>query len=181
MTDRVIVGPPPRAQDRWQKRAAVSADENATLLAVVARLAHALGELAADLATTRHDCHNKQQRIDSLQADIARLRAAAPAVLSRDDPDTKLHRVRDGVPSPQDGQVRNAQDDGGRDLGAHRREDEYALMRLSSAVLVLRRGTPALRNENASLRLELANLREQKTGRDDAASAGVLRRRGPGQ
>jgi hypothetical protein len=40
-------------------------------------------------------------------------------------------------------------------------------------VLVLRRGNLALKQENASLRLELASLREQDTRRDDAASAEV--------
>jgi len=65
-----------------------------------------------------------------------------------------------------------------RSSSARRSPHEHALERMSSAVLVLRRGNLALKKENASLRLELARLREQKTGRDRAASAEALSKRG---
>jgi hypothetical protein len=126
------------------------------------RQARAVRELALDLATARRDCRDKQQQIDSLQAKNSQLLAAASAVMRSDDPDTEVPRVKDGV----------------RKLGAHRAAHEHALERMSSAVLVLRRGNLALKEENASLRLELARLREQTIGRDDAASAEVLSRRG---
>lgn len=131
-------------------------DLNDALVVNVARLARAVRELAADLARARRDCRGRQQRIDSLQAENARLLAAAPAVVRRDDRDTDPH-VRDEV----------------RKLGAQRCAHEHALERISYAVLVLRRGNLALKQENASLRLELASLREQDTRRDDAASAEV--------
>jgi hypothetical protein len=137
-------------------------DVNAALVVGVTRLARAVRELAADLATARRDCRDKQQRIQSLQAENARLLAAAAAVMRRDDPDNEAPHVADGD----------------RNLGAHRNAHEHALERTSSVVLVLRRGSLALKQENASLRLELARLREQETGRDDAASADVLSKRG---
>jgi hypothetical protein len=136
--------------------------ENEALVLNLARLARAVRELAADLATTRRDCRDKEQRIEALQAENARLLAAAPAVMRRDDPDTEVPHVGDEV----------------RRLAARRSPHEHALERMSSAVLVLRRGNLALKKENASLRLELARLREQKTGRDRAASAEVLSKRG---
>lgn len=134
---------------------------NAALVVGVTRLARAVRELAADLATARRDCRDKQQRIQSLQAENARLLAAAAAVMRRDEQGNEAPHVADG----------------GRNLGAHRNAHEHALEGTSSAVLVLRRGSLALKEENASLRLELARLRAQETGRDDAASAEVLRRR----
>jgi len=93
----------------------------------VARLVRAVRELA----TARRDCRDKQQRIDWLETEDARLLAAAPAVIGSDDPDTEVPRIRDRV----------------RNLGAHRSGHEHALERMSSAVLVLRRaqievGTP---------------------------------------
>jgi hypothetical protein len=130
-------------------------DDNDALVVNVARLARAVRELAADLARARRDCRDKQRRIDSLHAENARLLAAAPAVMRRDDRDTEVPRVSDEV----------------RKLGAQRCAHEHALERMSCAVLVLRRGNLALKQENTSLRLELASLREQNTGRDDAASA----------
>jgi regulator of replication initiation timing len=136
--------------------------ENEALVLNLARLARAIRELATDLATTRRDCRDKEQRIDALQAENARLLAAAPAVMRRDDPDTEVPHVGDEV----------------RRLAARRSPHEHALERMSSAVLVLRRGNLALKKENASLRLELARLREQKTGRDRAASAEALSKRG---
>jgi hypothetical protein len=132
-------------------------DEHDALVVNVARLARAVRELAADLARARRDCRDKQQRIGSLQAENARLLAAASAVMRRDDRDTEAPRVRD-----ED-----------RKLGAQRCAHEHALERMWCAVLVLRRGNLALKQENASLRLELASLREQNTRRDNAASAEV--------
>jgi hypothetical protein len=77
-------GPPStRAREPSQQRAAVSTSEQAALAIDRQRLAQAVHELAADLATTRRDCRDKQRRIDSLQAEIARLLATATAA-SRD-------------------------------------------------------------------------------------------------
>jgi hypothetical protein len=106
--------------------------ENEALVLNLARLARAVRELAADLATTRRDCRDKEQRIEALQAENARLLAAAPAVMRRDDPDTEVPHVGDEV----------------RRLAARRSPHEHA------------------------------RLREQKTGRDRAASAEVLSKRG---
>ncbi len=49
-------------------------DVNAALIVHVGRLAEAVRGLAVDLATARRDCRDKQQRIDSLRAENARLR-----------------------------------------------------------------------------------------------------------
>jgi len=49
-------------------------DANAALVLDVERLARAVRGLAVDLATARRDCRDKQQQIDSLQAENARLR-----------------------------------------------------------------------------------------------------------
>ena len=57
-----------------QQRAAVNTGEKAGLAVDPERLAQAVRELAADLATARRDCRDKQRRIDSLQAEIASLR-----------------------------------------------------------------------------------------------------------
>jgi regulator of replication initiation timing len=147
VTQRVVLPPSPPAPDWAQQSAAVSTDENGVVVDL-ARLARAVRELAADLATARRDCRDKQRQIDSLQAENVRLRAAAGVVMRRDE------------------------------LAARRSAHEHALERMSSAVLVLRRGTLALKEENESLRLELARLREQETGRGAAASAQVVSRRG---
>ena len=79
MAQRVVPPPSTRAQGRLQQRAAVSTGEKAGLAVDRERLAQAVRELAADLATTRRDCRDKQRRIDSLQAEIASLLAAASA------------------------------------------------------------------------------------------------------
>jgi len=151
MTQHVALPPSTRPQDQSPHTAAVSTDENAALAADRERLARAIRELATDLARARRDCRAKQQRIDSLQAENARLLAAAPAVMRRDDPDPEVTAVSDGV----------------HKLWARRRAHEHTLEMTSSAVLVLRHGTLALKQENASLRLELASLREQQTGSTD--------------
>jgi multidrug resistance efflux pump len=57
-----------------QRRAAVRTGEKAGFAVDRERLAQAVRELAADLATARRDCRDKQRRIDSLQAEIASLR-----------------------------------------------------------------------------------------------------------
>ena len=57
-----------------QQRTAVNTGEKAGLAVDPERLAQAVRELAADLATARRDCRDKQRRIDSLQAEIASLR-----------------------------------------------------------------------------------------------------------
>jgi hypothetical protein len=79
MTQRVVLPPSTRAQERSQQRGAVSTDEKAALAVDQERLAGAVRELAVDLATARRDSRDKQQWIDSLQAEIARLLAAASA------------------------------------------------------------------------------------------------------
>jgi hypothetical protein len=64
-------------------------------------------------------------------------------------------------------------------LGACRSAHEHALESISGAVLVPRRGTRALKDEeDDSLRPELARLREQGRAGTGAASAEVLDRRG---
>jgi hypothetical protein len=151
MIQRVVLPASTRPQDQSQHTAAISTDENAALAANRERLAQAVRELAADLARARRDCRAKQQRIDSLKAEDARLLAAAPAVMRRDDPAPEVTGVSDG----------------GHKLGARRRAHEHTLEMTSSAVLVLRHGTLALKQENASLRHELASLREQQTGSTD--------------
>lgn len=78
MARRVVPPPSTRAQGRSQQRAAVTG-ENAGLAVDRERLAQAVRELADDLATTRRDCRDKQRQIDSLQAEIASLLAAASA------------------------------------------------------------------------------------------------------
>lgn len=77
MARRVVSPPSTRAQGRSQQSAAVSTAENAGLAVNRERLAQAVRELADDLATTRRDCRDKQRQIDSLQAEIASLLAAA--------------------------------------------------------------------------------------------------------
>jgi hypothetical protein len=79
MTQRVVLPPSTRAQEWSQQKAIVSTDEKAELAVDRKRLARAVGELAVDLATVRRDCRDKRQRIDSLQAEIARLLAATSA------------------------------------------------------------------------------------------------------
>jgi chromosome segregation ATPase len=79
MAQRVVPPPPTRAQGRLQQMAAVSTGEKAGIAVDRERLAQAVRELAADLATTRRDCRDKQRRIDSLQAEIASLLATASA------------------------------------------------------------------------------------------------------
>ena len=64
MAQRVVSPPSTRAQGRLQQRAAVSTGEKAGLAVDRERLAQAVRELAADLATTRRDCRDKQRRID---------------------------------------------------------------------------------------------------------------------
>ena len=79
MAQRLVPPPSTRAQERLQQRAAVGPGEKAGLAVDRERLAQAVRELAADLATARRDCRDKQRRIDSLQAEIASLLAAASA------------------------------------------------------------------------------------------------------
>jgi hypothetical protein len=93
MTQRVVLPSSTRAQERSQQSAAVSTDEKAAL-AVDQRLARAVRELAVDLATARRDSRDKQQRIDSLQAEIARLLAAASAA-------TRDQRSPHQIPAPR--------------------------------------------------------------------------------
>ena len=94
MAQRVVPPPPTRAQGRLQQRAAVSTGEKAGLVVDRERLTQAVRELAADLATARRDCRDKQRRIDSLQAKIAGVLAAASAATVTNDPHTKVPRVR---------------------------------------------------------------------------------------
>jgi hypothetical protein len=94
MTQRVVLPPSTRAQERSQQSAAVSTDEKAALAVDQERLARAVRELAVDLATARRDSRDKQQRIDSLQAEIARLLAAASAA-------TRDQRSPHQIPAPR--------------------------------------------------------------------------------
>ena len=95
MAQRVGCPPSTRAQGPSQQKAAVSTGEQAALAVDRERLAQAVRELAADLATTRRDCRDKQRRIDSLQAEIARLLATAPAS-SRDQRSAQQHSSSQG-------------------------------------------------------------------------------------
>jgi hypothetical protein len=79
MAQRVVPPLSTQAQGRSQQRTAVSTGEKAGLVVDRERLVQAVRQLAADLATTRRDCRDKQRRIDVLQAEIARLLAAASA------------------------------------------------------------------------------------------------------
>jgi chromosome segregation ATPase len=139
MTERLVLLPATPADDDARSGAVVSNRERLTLT---------VHELAADLARARRDCRDKQQQIDSLKGELARLLPAASPVTGRDDLGKEVPGDRSDV----------------RKLGTRRNQHEHALERMSSAVLILRRGNLALKEENASLRLELARQRASNSG-----------------
>ena len=121
------------------------------------RLARNLRELAADLATSRRDCRDKQHEIDSLEAENARLVAASSLSAGSLNPD---------FAGPDAGCKVD-------ELGARRAAHERTLERMSSAVLVLRRRNLALEQEVAGLQVELSRLRALDKSRCAVTSAEV--------
>lgn len=105
--------------------------------------------MATDLANSRRECRQKEDEIEALKTEIARMRAATGAP------------ARPGENVAAD----NARRDRGDLLGTRRTQHEHTVAWMSSAVLVLRRGSIALKEENASLRLELEHLRARKQAR----------------
>jgi hypothetical protein len=112
-------------------------------------LSRTLREMATDLANSRRECRQREDEIEALKTEIALLCVAT------------------GVPVRPDEQfgADNAREGRGDQLGARRTQHEHAIAWMSTAVLVLRRGTLALKEENASLRLELERLRASKQTR----------------
>jgi len=107
-------------------------------------LSPTLRELATDLAKSRRDCRQRDEEIAALiNTEIAQLRVAAGTPVRPDE-----HVAADNVRGGR-----------GDQLGARRTQQEHTVAWMSNAVLVLWRGTIALREENASLRLELERLR----------------------
>jgi hypothetical protein len=113
------------------------------------RLARNLRELTANLTTSRRDCREKQHEIDSLRAENAR-----PVAVSR----LSAGSVKPDFGGPDLSGLLH-------DLGARRAAHEHTLERMSSAVLVLRRGKLARKEEVAGLHLQLARLRAADNGR----------------
>jgi hypothetical protein len=118
-------------------------------------LSRTLRELATDLATTRRDCREKQDEIQTLKTEIARLSAATsnPA-----EPDELVN-------------TDNARQGRGGRLGARRAQHEHTIGWMADALLVLRRGNIALKEDNASLGLELERLRADEHRRSTLTSA----------
>jgi hypothetical protein len=102
----------------------------------------AVQEMAAALAASRRAYRAREQEIEALREEVARLR--------KGDTDQG-----DGEHAP--GGARAAK-------GQHCRQHERELAWMSSVMLVLRQGNLALKAENASLRVELERLRARGHG-----------------
>lgn len=103
-------------------------------------LSGTLRELAADLAISQRACRELQSEVEAFKVEIARLSAPAPLHGEQLDADQLVGGHRK---DPQ---------------GGRRAQHEHTIARLSTVVLVLRRGNLALKEENASLRHELQQL-----------------------
>lgn len=131
-------------------------DQPAALAASRERLALTIHGLVADLATSRRECRYKQQEIDSLKTGNARLVAAPSPSVTPDDQDLADPHGRGKV----------------QELGTRLSPLEHTMDWLTSAVLMLRRANLALKEENASLRLELAHPHATASRRAEVTSAG---------
>ncbi len=112
--------------------------------------------MATDLANSRRECRQREHEIAALKTEIARLRVATGAPVRPDE-----HVTAD-----------NAREGRGDQSGAPRAQHEHTIVWGSNAVLVLRRGMTALKDENASLRLELKRLRASNDTRPTASPTG---------
>lgn len=129
-------------------------DQRASLAVKRERLARTIRELTGsgtirklvdELATSRRECREKQGEIDSLNATNAQPLAASSPSPEPDDQASTGPLARDQRHEP----------------AAALSPDEHGLAWMASPELALRRGNLALKEENTSLRLELAAYAQQ--------------------
>jgi phage host-nuclease inhibitor protein Gam len=125
-------------------------------------LSRTLLELATDLAGSRRDCRQRDAEIAALKREITALRTDIAGLCVADSQLTHTTDV-------QQGSVQTRRRDRLEAPSAHH---EHTIAWMSNAVSMLRRGTVALKQENASLRRELM-LADKRTRPTASATANL--------